>query len=92
MPESLVVVFSASGHFEAEMVKMLLNSEGIPAEIIQESYGVTLGLTFGKLGKADILVPVEYGQRAKKLIEEMQKDQLSSEEDLPSEPDQAEPS
>jgi Putative prokaryotic signal transducing protein len=87
MADSLVVVYTASGRLEADMVKMFLNSEGIPAEAIQESYGITLGLTVGELGKADILVPFEFEQSARKLIEEMQNDLIASEEDEPSDND-----
>jgi len=76
MTGPLVVVFTAHGQPEAEMIKMLLNSEGVPAMAFQESYGKTLGLTFGKLGQADIMVPVEYEKKARELIESIEKDNL----------------
>ncbi len=74
MSEPLVVVYTAHGQLEVQMVKMRLDSEGIPNEAVQESYGMTLGLTFGKLGQADILVPVAYEQQAREVIEAMDKD------------------
>ena len=81
MADPLVVVYTAQGRLDAEIVKMLLISDGIPAEAVQESYGMTLGLTFGKLGKADILVPVAYEARARELIEAMEHDQLDTGQD-----------
>jgi hypothetical protein len=81
MADSYVVVCSVTGKLEAEMVKMFLKSEGIPAESAQESYGMTLGLTFGSLGKADILVPIKFEQKAKELIEAMENDMLEAPED-----------
>jgi len=87
MNGSFVVVYSASGRLEGEMVKMLLNSEGIPAEAIQESYGITLGLTVGKLGKADILVPAEYEQQARQIIEAMENGSLTSSGEDDDQPD-----
>ncbi len=81
MADTYVVIYSATGKFEAEMVKMFLNSEGIPAESAQESYGMTLGLTLGRLGRADILVPIEFEQKAKELIEAMESNKLEAPED-----------
>lgn len=74
MPGPLVVIYTAHGQLEVQMVKMRLDSEGIPNEAVQESYGMTLGLTFGRLGQADILVPVEYKQQAREVLGTMEKD------------------
>jgi hypothetical protein len=78
------VVFVANGLLEAESVKILLESFGIPAFTNQESAGTTYGLTVGPLGEVDILVPEKYLSEAKKVIEDMKKGLL----ELPDDKDQ----
>jgi len=75
------VVFTASGTLEAESVKILLESFGIPAYINQESAGMTYGLTVGPLGEADVLVPEQYIEKARQVIEDMQKGLLEAPDD-----------
>jgi hypothetical protein len=81
------VVFVANGLLEAESVKILLESFGIPAFTNQESAGTTYGLTVGPLGEVDILVPEKYMVEAKKVIEDMKKGLL----ELPDDKDQGTP-
>lgn len=68
MTHDLVWVFTANGQGEAQMILMLLNSAGIPAEANQESYGHTLGLTVGALGTVEILVPQSFASQAEDLL------------------------
>jgi hypothetical protein len=67
------VVFVANGMLEAESVKILLESFGIPAYVNQESAGLTYGLTVGPLGEVDVFVPEKYIVEAKQVISDMQK-------------------
>ena len=76
------VVFVANGKLEAETVKILLESFGIPAFINQESAGSTYGLTVGPLGEVDVLVPGENLVEAKKIIDEMKAGNLEITDDL----------
>ena len=78
------VVFVANGLLEAESVKILLESFGIPAFTNQESAGTTYGLTVGPMGEVDILVPEKYLSEAKKVIDDMKKGLL----ELPDDKDQ----
>jgi hypothetical protein len=75
------VVFTASGILEAESVKILLESFGIPAYINQESAGLAYGLTVGPLGEADVCVPEKYIAQAKQVIDDMQKGLLEAPDD-----------
>jgi hypothetical protein len=75
------VVFVANGKLEAETVKILLESFGIPAFINQESAGSTYGLTVGPLGEVDVMVPMEHLKEAKKIIEEMKSGKLEMKDD-----------
>lgn len=75
------VVFVANGKLEAETVKILLESFGIPAFINQESAGSTYGLTVGPLGEVDVMVPAENLDEAKKIISEMKAGNLEITDD-----------
>lgn len=66
------VVYTANGLLEAETVKILLESFGIPAFTNQESAGAAYGLTVGPLGEVDVMVPEKYLLEAKKIIKEME--------------------
>jgi len=77
------VVFVANGRLEAESVKIMLESFGIPAFINQESAGMTYGLTVGPLGEVDVMVQDQYLEQAKKVIEDMKNGLL----ELPDTPD-----
>jgi len=65
------VVFIANGMLEAESVKALLESFGIPAFVNQESVGTTYGLTVGMLGEVEVVVPLSRIEEAKKVIADM---------------------
>jgi hypothetical protein len=70
------VVFVANGMLEAETVKILLESFGIPAFTNQESAGMTYGLTVGPLGEVDVFVATEHLKEAKKIISDMKAGKL----------------
>jgi hypothetical protein len=88
VPEN--VVFVANGMLEAETVKILLESFGIPAFTNQESAGSTYGLTVGPLGEVDIFVQPEHLKEARKIIQDMKEGRLETKEDdtLPEEGDE----
>lgn len=70
------VVFIANGMLEAESVKILLESFEIPAFINQESLGATYGLSIGALGEVEVIVPMKFITRAKKVIKDMEDGKL----------------
>jgi len=67
------IVYIANGKLDAEMVKTFLESSGIPATLDQESIGGSFGLTIGKLGEVEVLVPSENETEAKKLLDAMER-------------------
>jgi hypothetical protein len=75
------VVFTANGLLEAETVKILLESFGIPAFTNQEAAGAVYGLTVGPLGEVDVMVPKTYLKDARKIISEMQAGNLEVNDD-----------
>ena len=72
MEPNYKLVAKAHGHVDAEMIKIFLEAAGIPAQIFQESLGITYGLTVGSLGEVDILVPAENEAEALQLLEDME--------------------
>ncbi len=76
------VVYIANGRFEAESVKALLESFGIPAFINQESAGIALGLTVGLLGEVEVEVPLSNVEEAKKIIAEMNAGKLENDDEV----------
>lgn len=77
-----VPVYTVCGQLAGEMVKMLLESVGIPAIVRQESAGVAIGLTVGSLGLASICVPENCVAEATQVLQEMDEGQLENTPDL----------
>ena len=63
-----VIVWEAANLMEAEIVKVRLEAEGIPALIRGEALGTIFGLTAGELAKADVLVPAALAERATEIL------------------------
>ncbi len=80
MSNDLVSVYVAQGQVEAQLIKSLLEAEGIPTMIAQEGAGTAYGLTVGILGIAEIFVREKDAEEAKKFIEEMRGDHNASDE------------
>jgi hypothetical protein len=76
------VVYTANGFTNAEMIKVFLEAAGIPAEIAQESYGHTMGLTVGSLGMADVLVPGDREAEARALLKDFEEGRLENDQEL----------
>ncbi len=68
----LVSVFSAAGLLEADMLKSFLEVQGLQVVLSQESVGRTLGLSAGRLGKVEVLVPEGQVELATQLIDEIE--------------------
>lgn len=78
MNSDFVYVCSADGQLAGDMIRILLESMGIPAITSQESAGITYGLTVGPLGEVKIFVPEKYLEEAKDIILAADKDELNS--------------
>ena len=61
MSDDLVVVYVTNSDFDARLVAGLLESEGIPTLVQQESLGRSTGITIGSLGEVRVMVrPQDY--------------------------------
>ena len=64
-----VSIHTTNGVAEAEVLKQMLESYGIPVRLRYEAYGRILGMTTDGLGRADILVPDTRADEARDLLE-----------------------
>jgi hypothetical protein len=67
----LISVYTAAGQLEAEMTKAFLEAKGIEVILNQESIGRTIGLSAGRLGEVEVLVPESQAVEAKNYIRAM---------------------
>jgi hypothetical protein len=63
------VICIAQGELEASVIKSHLESEGIPVLLKWEALGRVTGLTVDGLGQVKIMVPKEFAEDAKHIIE-----------------------
>ena len=63
-------VYQVQGHLLAETLKAKLESEDIPAILRYESVGRVLGITVDGLGAVDIMVPEEFAERAREVLQD----------------------
>ena len=65
------VVETIAGEFQAELIRGLLEAQGIPVVLSQEGAGHSLyPVTIGKLGKVEVLVPISYREQALQVIQD----------------------
>jgi|CXWL01.1.fsa_nt_gi type III secretory pathway lipoprotein EscJ len=88
MNNELVVVYTAAGQTEANLIKSLLEAAGIPAMTSQEGAGAAYGLTVGPLGEARILVREKDAAEARELLAAMERGEPDEEEGESSVPEE----
>ena len=64
-----VVVYKVQGELAADVIKSHLESEGVPVFLQYESAGRVYGINVDGLGEVKILVPEEFAEKAKRIIE-----------------------
>jgi hypothetical protein len=72
---AFVVISIVQGDSIANVLKSHLESEGIPVLLKYEAAGKIYGLTIDGVGEVKILVPREYAEEAKNIIEPKDKNQ-----------------
>ena len=68
MENYLKELISTEGMVEAEIIKSKLESFSIPCMLKFEAIGRVLGITTNGLGKVQVMVPLEYYEKAKEII------------------------
>ena len=72
------VVTRVYGTLEAEILRGLLESRGIPVVLSHESAGTAIGLSVGPLGEVEILVPADQLEAAREILQQYSNDELDS--------------
>ena len=78
MNNNYVYVYSVSGQLAGDIIRILLESINIPAIILQESAGITYGLTVGPLGEVKVYVPADKVDEAKEILLAAEEGKLNS--------------
>ena len=63
-----VVVTKISGEFNGELLRGLLEAQGVPARLNQEGAGRAYGFSVGPLSEVEILVPENMKAEAERVI------------------------
>ncbi len=68
MEDYLKELVAIEGMVEAEIIKSKLESFSIPCMLKFEAIGRVLGITTNGLGRVQVMVPLEYYEKAKEII------------------------
>lgn len=68
MDKEWVVICSANGEVEGNVIKSKLESEGIPVVLRQEAIGKFYAFTIDGLGEVKILVPLVFKEEAIRIL------------------------
>jgi hypothetical protein len=83
-----VVIENVPGDLQAEILRGLLEAQGIPVLLSRESAGRAIGLSVGPLGEVVILVRAENLQEAQRVLADYRSGLFEEENPLPDdEPD-----
>ena len=83
--EKWELVIEVSGELQAELLRNLLEVQGIQVFLNQEGAGKAYGLTVGPLGQVQVLVPEHQGQEARQIVDDYYAGKFETNEELDSE-------
>jgi hypothetical protein len=75
--ESWEIVAEVYGEIQAELLRGLLEAQGIPVTLNQEGAGRAYGLNVGSLGMVQIMVPSHQSPEASQVLEDYQSGKFS---------------
>jgi hypothetical protein len=73
------VIVEVAGQLQAEIMRGMLEAQGIKVWISQEGAGRAYGINVGRLGRVQILVPAGEVEQSKALLDEYYSGQLEDE-------------
>ena len=79
------LVIEVSGEFQANLLRNLLEVQGIKVFLNQEGAGKAYGLTVGPLGQVQVLVPEHQSQEARQIVDDYYAGKFETNEELNSE-------
>lgn len=83
--EKWELVIEVSGELQAELLRNLLEVQGIKVFLNQEGAGKAYGLTVGPLGQVQVLVPEHQSQEARQIVDDYYSGKFETNEELDSE-------
>ena len=85
--ESWEVVTEVSGELQANLLRNLLEAQGIKVFLNQEGAGRAYGLTLGPLGEVQVMVPEHQSQEAQQIVEDYYAGKFETDEETEPEGD-----
>jgi hypothetical protein len=79
MADEWVTIESTFGIIQAEILRGLLQAKGIDVRLSQESAGTAIGLSVGRLGRVDLLVPSDQVEPARSILADYHSGRLEDE-------------
>jgi len=76
----LVAIDRVSGELQAEIIRGLLEAQGIPAMLSVEGAARAIGVNIGPFGEVEILVPEEYADQAFQVLADYRAGVFASQE------------
>ena len=70
MSDELVLIDSVPGMVEGELLRGLLQSQGVEVMLSHESAGTAIGLTAGPLGTVELWVRSDQAEQARRILEQ----------------------
>jgi hypothetical protein len=67
-----VKIAEVSGITEAQILKGLLESNGIPVKLRYETAAALFGIRMNGIGKVEVMIPTEYEKMASQLLTSLQ--------------------
>ncbi len=92
MSDDGVVVHRAAGEFPAQQIKAFLASHDIPCAFKGEALRNVHGFTLDGLGEVSIVVPEEFAEKAKELLQRVEQGELALDDTMVPEGDDSDDS
>ena len=85
--EKWELITNVSGELQADLLRNLLEAQGIKVFLNQEGAGRAYGLTVGPMGEVQVLVPENQSQEARQIIDDYYAGKFEADEGEGSEQD-----
>jgi len=70
MAKELVVVGEVAGELQGEMIRGLLEAQGIPVMLSEESAARAIGISIPAMGTVKVIVPEDFAAVARQMLDE----------------------
>ena len=81
-PQKWIILTKIAGELQAELMRGLLEAQGIPVMLAQEGAARAIGITTGPLGEVEIMIPEDKLQDARDILTRYQSGDFENPETL----------